>query len=112
MHAAGKIGRLICVAGITLHLGDLVRVRIALDIGVAGIAAQAAVDALAERIAVHADVVAGGILEPLVGVARQAVRLGSKPARKHGNQQQNNAAGPKRKGYPIPRSLASPINCA
>ena len=81
VHAAGEIRSLARVAGIACHLGNFFRVRIATDVGVAGVATQSAVDALTETIAVHADVVTAGILQSLVGVTRQAIRLGRTPVR-------------------------------
>src|SRR5947207_12243359 len=63
MDASREFVSLGCVALVALDLGDLVGVRIFLDVGVAIVALETAVDALAERVAIHADVVAGGVLQ-------------------------------------------------
>ena len=113
VHASRKFRGLACVAGVALHFRDLVGVRIAFDVGVAGIAPQAAVNALPKGIAIYADVVTGGVLQALVGVACQAVRLGHQPARNHGDQHQGNAADQKSRGEsPLARLPVSPENLA
>ena len=75
VYASRQLRRLARVAGVALHLRDLLRMRIILDVGVTVVALEAAVDALAETVAIHADVVARGILQPFVRVAGKAVGL-------------------------------------
>jgi hypothetical protein len=71
------------------------------------------VNALPEGVAIDADIVSGGVLQALVGVARQTVRLGHQPARNHGNQQQSNAADQKSRGEsPLTRLPVSAQNLA
>jgi hypothetical protein len=83
VHASREFRCLPCVACIALDHGDLVGMGIALDIGVTCVAPQAAVNALAEGVAIHADVFAGSILQALIGMASQAVGLRH---HSHGNQ--------------------------
>ena len=61
--------------------------RIVLDVCVAVVALQAAVNAGAEGLAVDCDAVAGRVLHGLVRMARQAIRLCVKDARPERNQQ-------------------------
>jgi hypothetical protein len=93
--ASREFSRLAGVAGVALDLGDLVRVRILLDVGVTFIAFQAAVNAFGERVAIHADVMAGGILQTFVGVTGETVTLRQGPSWSKNNQQQRNHSHPK-----------------
>ncbi len=87
MHASRQRLRLVRVAGLALHLRHLVRMRIFLDVRVAIVAFQAAVNAVAERLSVHRDAVPVGILHRLVSVAGQAIRLRVQPDGRHRQQQ-------------------------
>ncbi len=93
--AAREFRRLAGVAGIALDLSDLLRVRIFLDVGVAFTAFQAAVNAFGEGVAIHADVMAGGILQTLVGVTGKTVGLRQGPSWSKHNQQKRNQGHPK-----------------
>ena len=75
MHAALELRSLVGVAGLAVDLGDVVGMRIFLDVGVAVVALQAAVNAGTEFVAVDGDAVAGGVLHGLVAMAGQAIRL-------------------------------------
>ena len=70
------------MAGFAVHLGDVVGMRILLDIGMAVVALQASMHAGAELVAVDGDAVTGCVLHRLVAVAGQAIRLGGQPVRK------------------------------
>lgn len=89
MHAADKRRRLIGVAGLALNLSDVVRMRIALDVGVARVAAQTAVNAGAELIAIDGDTVPGSILHSLVAMAGEAVGLSNETARHKGQRKRD-----------------------
>jgi hypothetical protein len=67
------------VAGIAVDLGDLIGMRVLLDVGVAVIALQASVHAGTELVAIDRDAMAGCVLHRLVGVASQAIRLRGQP---------------------------------
>jgi hypothetical protein len=62
-------------------------VGIFLDVGVAFIAFQAAVNASGEGLSIHADVMAGGILQAFVGVTGKAVGLRRGSSWNKNNQQ-------------------------
>ena len=80
VHAAGESGGLVVVAGLALDGRDLVGMRVALDIGVAIRALQAAMNALAEFLAVNGDAVAGSVGHAGIAVAGQTVSLRTKSA--------------------------------
>jgi len=63
------------MARLAINLGDTVRMRKSLDVGVTVIALQAAVDAGAELVTVDGDAMPLGILHGLVTVASQAIGL-------------------------------------
>lgn len=63
------------MAGAALDFGDVIGMRIALDVSVATVALQHAVNAGRKGLAVHGDVVAGGIGHALVAVAGEAFSL-------------------------------------
>ena len=67
--------RLVGVAGLAIDRRDLVGMRIALDVGVAVAALQAAVNAGAELLAVDGDAVAGAVGHGGVAVAGEAIGL-------------------------------------
>ena len=75
MNASRQAGSLIGVAALALYLGHSIRMWILLDAGMAIVAFQAAVDAVAEGLAVHRHAVPCGILHARVPMARQAIRL-------------------------------------
>ena len=79
MHASRKPRRLIRVAGLALHLRHLLRMRILLDVHVAIVALQAAVNAVAKRLSIHGDAVSVRVLHRRVAMARQAIRLRIEP---------------------------------
>ena len=108
--AAGEFLRLARVALVALDLGDLVGVRIFLDVGVAVVALEAAVNALAEGVAIDADVVAGGVLQAFVGMAGEAVGLGRQPPRHQAIN--SKATKPIRNVTEISASSGSPPNFA
>ena len=89
------------VARFALDLGDVVGVGIFLDVGVAVVALQAAMNALAELVAIDADAVAGGVLHGLVAMAGEAIGLCRKLARRQSNQKQGNEADQKCYGGPL-----------
>ena len=93
--ASREFRRLAGVAGIALDLRDLLRVGIFLDVGVTFTAFQAAVNALGEGLAIHADVMAGGILQTFVGVTGKTVGLRQGSSWSKNNQQQRNRGHPK-----------------
>ena len=74
MDAAGKPCSLVGVATLALHWRHLIRMRILLDAGVAIVALQAAVDAGAKVVGIHADTVPQSILHPCAPMAGEAVR--------------------------------------
>ena len=53
MNAAREPGGFVGVAGLAVNLGDVIRMGIFLDVGVAIVALQAAMDAGAELLAIH-----------------------------------------------------------
>lgn len=63
------------VTGFAINFSNVVRMGIFLDVRMAVIALQAAVDAGAELVAVYRDAVACCVLHRLVAMACQAVRL-------------------------------------
>jgi hypothetical protein len=75
VHAALELIGLIGVAGLALDRGNLVGVGVALNVGVAGIAAKHAVDAGVELISVDSYAVSLRILQCRIGVASQALSL-------------------------------------
>ena len=70
------------MAGFAIDFGDVVGMRVFLDVGVAVVAFQAAMNARAELIAVNSDAVAGGVLHGLVAVTGEAFRLSNGPKRR------------------------------
>ena len=58
MHASGELRGLLGVAGFAVNFGDVVRMGILLDVGMAVVALQIAVDAGVELVAVDRDAVA------------------------------------------------------
>ena len=81
-----ELGSLVRVAGLAIDRRDLVGVRIALDVGVAVDALQAAVNTWREFLAVDSDAVSRAIGHAGVAVAGQAVGLRAQSA---GRQRQN-----------------------
>jgi len=75
VHAARDAGGLIGVASLAVDRRDFVRMRIGLDVGVAVGALQAAVNALAEFLAVDGDAVAGAVGHGGIAVAGKTVGL-------------------------------------
>jgi hypothetical protein len=73
VNAAAELGRLVGVAGLAIDRRNLVGMRIALDVGVAVGALQAAVNAVAEFFAVDGDAVSGAVGHAGIAVAGQAV---------------------------------------
>lgn len=63
------------MACLAVNLRDVIRMRIFLDVRMAVIALQAAVDAGAEFVAIYGDAVACGILHRLVAMACEAISL-------------------------------------
>jgi hypothetical protein len=86
-----ELGSLIGVAGLALDGRNLFRMRIALDVGMAVVALKAAVNAVAEFLAVDSDAVSCGVSHAGIAVASQTVRLRTKGA---GRNRQNGQAGP------------------
>jgi len=66
------------MAALALHLGDMVGMRKFLDVGVAVVALQAAVDTGTELGTIDRNAVASGILHGLVAMAGQAIGLRGK----------------------------------
>ena len=85
-----ELSSLIGVAGLALDGRNLVRMRIALDVGMAVVALKAAVNAVAEFLAVDSDAVSRGVGHAGIAVASQTVRLRTKGA---GRKRQNGQAG-------------------
>jgi len=79
------------VASLAVDRGDVVGMRILLDVGVAVVALQAAVNALAELLAIDCNAVSLRILHGLIAVAGEAICLGPQSARGHGNQEGHGA---------------------
>ena len=96
VHAALELIRLVGVAGLAVNRRNLVRVWIAGDVGVTGIAAQRAVNAGAELLAVDAYAVPLRILQGRVRVACQAfgLRMADRPTgnKNQTKQRSNNSA--------------------
>ncbi len=84
--APGQSSRLIGVAGIALDRRDLLRMGIPLDGGVAIGAFQAAVDAGAELLPVHADAVPRCVLQTRVSMAGQTIAVRLRHAGRRRNQ--------------------------
>lgn len=63
------------MAGFAVDFGDVVGMRVFLNVGVAVVALKAAMAAGAELIAINCDAMAGSILHRLVAVAGEALRL-------------------------------------
>jgi hypothetical protein len=74
------------VAGLALNLCNVIGVRVLLDVGVAVVALQAAVDTGAKHLSIHGNAVPSCILHCLVAVTCQAIRLCQK-GHGGGNQQ-------------------------
>jgi hypothetical protein len=81
VHAACQVRGFVGVARLALDLGDVVWVRILLDVGMAVVALQAAVDACTELAAIDGDAVTCGVGHGFVTVAREAISLRSEAAR-------------------------------
>ncbi len=90
------------MAGLAVDLGDLVGVRVLLDVGVAVVALQAAVNAGTELVAIDRDAVAGCILHRLVAVASQAICLCGQAVghNEHSHGQKAECDGPAPSGGP------------
>jgi hypothetical protein len=93
--ASRELSRLAGVAGIALDLRDLVRVGVILDVSVTFIAFQATVNAFGEGLAIHADVMAGGILQAFIGMTGKAVSLRRGLSWNKENQKQRKRGHPK-----------------
>jgi hypothetical protein len=87
MYAGTQLRGLIGVTALAVDLGDVIGMRVFLDVGVAVVALKAAMNAGAELVAVDGDAVAGGVLHRFVAVAGQALRLGSQSQRREENDQ-------------------------
>ena len=102
------------MAGFAVDSGDVIRMGVLLDIGMAVIALQASMHAGAELVAIDRDAVARCILHGLVAVASQAIRLRDQPVR-HGQQRQRqepqgDGTAPSNGSKQAERSLACPNN--
>lgn len=75
VNAANQPGGFIGVAGLAIDGLDLVRMRKALDVGVACVAAEAAVNAGVEDLAIDIDAFAGRILGSFVVMTGEAIGL-------------------------------------
>ena len=75
------------MACLAFDLGDVVGMRVVLDVGVAGVAPEAAVNAGPKLLPVDGDAVARCILHGLVTVAGQAIRLREQNARRRDKQE-------------------------
>lgn len=75
VHAAGERRCLVGMACLAFDFCDLIRVRILLDVGVAVVALETAVNAVAEGFSIYCDAVAGGVSHAGVAVASQTVGL-------------------------------------
>ena len=93
MHAGCQLRGFVGVARFALHLGDVVGVRILLDVSVAVVALQAAVNANAELVAINGDAVPGGVGHGLVAVAAQAVGLRGKAMRRGKERERDEPKG-------------------
>ena len=81
------------MAGFAVHLGDVIGMGIFLDVGVAVVALQAAVNAGTELVAINGDAVAGGVLHRFVAVACEAISLRSEIAGRQQHQKREEAEG-------------------
>lgn len=79
------------MAGFAVDLGDVIGMRILLDVGMAVVALEASVHAGAELVAINRNAVTGCVLHGLVAVACQAIRLRREPVR-HCEQKQRHHA--------------------
>ena len=79
------------MAGFAFDLGNMLRVRILLDVGVASVAPKAAVNAGAELVAINCDAVPSCILHRLVAVTGEAVSLRVEKARRRGKHHRQDA---------------------
>ena len=75
VHARGKFRSLVCVAGLAVDSGDVIGVWVFLDVRVAIVALQAAVDAGAELISIDRNTMSRGVLHRLIRVAGETLRL-------------------------------------
>jgi hypothetical protein len=96
VHAGFELRFLIAVAGAALDLRRLVGMRVVLDVGVTVVALKCAVHALAELVAIDADLVAVAVGHALVSVAGEAVGLRAElrcgyPKQHHGRAEDCNA---------------------
>ena len=111
MNTARQLRCLVGMTAFAVNLSDMVGMRIFLDVGVAIIALQAAVDAGAELIAVNGDAVSGCILHRLVSMAGETVGLCGKAMRPEKDRECHKAE----RGRPVmseyPRHIGQPFGC-
>ena len=110
MHAACELRGFVGVARLALDLGDVVGMRIFLDVGVAVVALQAAVNAGAEFVAIDGDAVPGGVLHGLVAVAapgNQLARQGDGATAKSCESDKSNGATRRCRALDCPERVAS-----
>lgn len=67
------------MAGFAINLGDVIRMWILLDVGVAVVALQVSMHAGAELVGIDRDAVSVCVLHRLVAVTCQAIRLRGQP---------------------------------
>lgn len=79
MYASDEPRRLIGVAGLAFNLRNVFGVRVLLDVSVAVVALQAAMDAGTECLPVHRNAMPGGILHRLIAMTCQAICLRQDP---------------------------------
>jgi hypothetical protein len=75
MHTSSHPGRLIGVAGGALNRRNLAGMRIFLDGGMAIATFENAVYACAKLLRIHTDTMSGGVLQGLVRMAGETIRL-------------------------------------
>ena len=108
VHASSQARCLIRVAARALHLRYLVRMRILLDVSVAIVALQAAMNALAKGLSVHSNAVPIRILHGRVAMAREALGLRMQPARTHRQQQCRKPGNQQPVAHPMLRPAETP----
>lgn len=91
VNASYEPGGLLRVAGITGHGRDVVGMRITLDVCVASIAPEAAVNARRKLVAIDSDAVACIVLHGFVAMAGEAVGLGMERGRQRKEGEKHNA---------------------
>ncbi len=109
MNAARQLGCFVGVTGLAVNLGDVVRMGIFLDVCVAIVALQAAVDAGAELLTIHRNAMPGGILHGLIAMTGEAICLRDKSTRRKQERDCDEAKRNSPAASNHPREVGQPI---